>query len=41
LGFPLLIFLLLILPWLVPKANVVERVVRPPFELLLRLFIGS
>jgi Zn-dependent protease len=40
-GFPLLIFLLLILPWLVPKANVVERVVRPPFEWLLRLFIGS
>jgi Zn-dependent protease len=41
LGFPLLIFLLLILPWLVPRANVVERVVRPPVEWLLRLFIGG
>lgn len=40
-GFPLLIFLLLILPWLVPQANVVERVVRPPVEWLLRLFIGA
>ena len=40
-GFPLLIFLLLILPMLVPKANVVERVVRPPVEWLLRLFIGG
>jgi Zn-dependent protease len=40
-GFPLLIFLLLILPWLVPQANVVERVVRPPVEWLLRLFIGG
>jgi Zn-dependent protease len=41
LGFPLLIFLLLILPMLVPQANVVERVVRPPVEWLLRLFIGA
>lgn len=40
-GFPLLIFLLLILPWLVPQANVVERAVRPPVEWLLRLFIGA
>jgi Zn-dependent protease len=40
-GFPLLIFLLLILPMLVPKANIVERVVRPPFEWLLRIFIGG
>jgi Zn-dependent protease len=40
-GFPLLIFLLLILPMLVPQANVVERVVRPPVEWLLRLFIGA
>jgi Zn-dependent protease len=40
-GFPLLIFLLLILPMLVPKANIVERVVRPPFEWVLRLFIGT
>ena len=41
LGFPLLIFLLLILPMLAPQANVVERVVRPPVEWLLRLFIGG
>ncbi|HEU0100662.1 MAG TPA: site-2 protease family protein [Allosphingosinicella sp.] len=40
-GFLLLIFLLLILPALAPQANVVERVVRPPFEWLLRLFVGS
>ncbi len=40
-GFPLLIFLLLILPMLAPQANVVERVVRPPVEWLLRLFIGG
>jgi Zn-dependent protease len=40
-GFPLLIFLLLILPWLVPGADVVERVVRPPVEWMLRLFLGS
>ena len=40
-GFPLLIFLLLILPWLVPQANIVERVVRPPVEWLLRLFLGA
>jgi Zn-dependent protease len=40
-GFPLLIFLLLILPMLVPQANVVERVVRPPVEWLFRLFIGA
>jgi Zn-dependent protease len=40
-GFPLLIFLLLILPWLVPEANVVERVVRPPVEWLLRWFLAG
>ncbi|HEX8062056.1 MAG TPA: site-2 protease family protein [Allosphingosinicella sp.] len=40
-GFPLLIFLLLILPMMVPRANVVERVVRPPVEWLLRLFLGG
>jgi Zn-dependent protease len=40
-GFLLLIFLLLILPMLVPEANVVERVVRPPVEWLLRLFLGG
>ncbi|MET1111921.1 MAG: site-2 protease family protein [Allosphingosinicella sp.] len=40
-GFPLLIFLLLILPMLAPQANVVERVVRPPVEWLVRLFLGG
>jgi Zn-dependent protease len=41
LGFPLLVFLLLILPWLVPEANIVERVVRPPVEALLRLILPA
>jgi Zn-dependent protease len=40
-GFPLLIFLLLILPMLVPEADIVERVVRPPVDWLIRLFIGG
>jgi Zn-dependent protease len=40
-GFLLLVFLLLILPMLVPGADVVERVVRPPVEWLLRLFLGG
>ncbi|MEO7177679.1 MAG: site-2 protease family protein [Allosphingosinicella sp.] len=40
-GFPLLIFVLLVLPMLVPGADVVERVVRPPVEWLLRLFLGA
>lgn len=40
-GFPLLIFLLLVLPWLVPGADIVERVVRPPVDALLRLFLPA
>jgi Zn-dependent protease len=40
-GFLLLIFLLLILPMAVPEANVVERVVGPPVQWLLRLFLGA
>ena len=40
-GFPLLIFLLLILPWLVPGADIVERVVRPPVDALLRLILPA
>jgi Zn-dependent protease len=40
-GFPLLIFLLLVLPMTVPGADVVERLVRPPVEWLLRLFLGA
>jgi Zn-dependent protease len=40
-GFLLLIFLLLILPMLVPEADVVERVVGPPVGWLIRLFLGG
>jgi Zn-dependent protease len=40
-GFPLLVFLLLILPMLLPGADIVARVVRPPVEWLLRLFLGG
>jgi Zn-dependent protease len=40
-GFPLLIFLLLILPALVPGADIVDRVVRPPVDALLRLFLPA
>lgn len=40
-GFLLLIFLLLILPMLVPGADVVERVVRPPVDWLLGLFLPA
>lgn len=36
-GFPLLVFLLLILPIIAPQANVVERVVVPPVLALMRL----
>lgn len=32
LGFPLLFLLLLVVPWLFPQANIVERVVLPPVE---------
>ena len=36
-GFPLLIFLLLILPMLSPQANIVQRLVVPPVVALMRL----
>ena len=36
-GFPLLIFLLVILPMLFPNANIVQRVVVPPFLALMHL----
>ena len=36
-GFPLLILLLLVLPMLVPSANIVQRVVVPPVEWLIGL----
>ncbi len=37
-GFPILIFLLLILPMLWPQANVIQRLVVPPVRALLRLY---
>jgi Zn-dependent protease len=40
-GFGLLIFLLLILPMLVPGADMVQRVVRPPVDALLRLILPA
>ncbi|HEX9932855.1 MAG TPA: site-2 protease family protein [Allosphingosinicella sp.] len=40
-GFPLLIFLLLILPMLVPSANIVERLVVPPVRWLIDLIAGA
>jgi Zn-dependent protease len=40
-GFPLLIFLLLILPMLIPGADVVGRVVRPPVEWLIGLILPA
>lgn len=39
-GFPILIFLLLILPLLVPRANIVENIVLPPFQALMRLYLS-
>jgi Zn-dependent protease len=38
-GLLLFIFLLLILPWLVPGANIVERLVVPPVRAILGLFL--
>jgi Zn-dependent protease len=40
-GFPLLIFLLLILPMLIPGADIVDRLVRPPVEWLIRLILPA
>jgi Zn-dependent protease len=40
-GFPLLIFLLLVLPMLFPGADIVGRVVRPPVEWLIRLILPA
>lgn len=39
-GFPLLIILLLVLPSLVPGANIVQRLVAPPAEALTRLYLA-
>jgi len=38
LGFPLVLFLLVILPFLAPGADIVERVVVPPFRAVLGLY---
>jgi Zn-dependent protease len=37
-GFPLLIFLLLVLPMISPRANIVARLVLPPVDALIRLY---
>ena len=39
-GFLLLIFLLLILPWLVPGADVVRRLIVPPVDFLIGLYLA-
>ncbi|HEX8580192.1 MAG TPA: site-2 protease family protein [Allosphingosinicella sp.] len=39
-GFLLLILLLVVLPMIVPQANIVERLVVPPVKLLLGFFLG-
>ena len=39
-GFPLLIVLLLVLPALLPSANIVERLVAPPARALTDLYLG-
>lgn len=38
-GFPLLLFLLVLLPMIAPDANVVGRVIGPPVEWILRLLL--
>ena len=40
LGFPLLFVLLLVIPWLFPRANIVERVVLPPVQWLGEYYFG-
>ena len=37
-GFPLLVLLLVVVPWIWPQADVVERVVVPPVQALLQFF---
>jgi len=39
-AFPVMLFLLVILPTIVPAANVVQRVVRPPADALIGFFFG-
>ena len=39
-GFPLLIVLLLVLPALVPGANIVQRLVAPPAQALTQVYLA-
>jgi len=39
-GFPVMLLLLVVLPTILPTANVVQRVVGPPADALTRLFLG-
>ena len=39
-GFPLLIVLLLVLPALLPQANIVQRLVAPPAQALTNLYLS-
>ena len=39
-GFPVMLLLLVVLPTILPGANVVQRVVGPPADALTRLFLG-
>ncbi|MEO9131773.1 MAG: site-2 protease family protein [Sphingomonas sp.] len=39
-AFPVMLFLLVILPTIVPAANVVQRVVGPPADALIRMFLN-
>ena len=40
LGFPLLIVLLLVVPYVFPQANIIERVVLPPVEWAMSIYLG-
>lgn len=40
-GFPLLIFLLLVIPMLFPSANIVERAVAPPVNWIIRALLPN
>jgi Zn-dependent protease len=39
-SFPILILLLVVVPMVAPKANVIERIIVPPATALLRLYLG-
>jgi Zn-dependent protease len=40
-GFPLLIVLLVLVPWVFPSADIVGRVVGPPVDWIIRLLAGA